>query len=413
MIIKYLPLFLLILPLVQAEDFPFTQSADEEFKKGFESTEGITLAEKQDTEEDKLRIGGTLMSEFNYVDVGPTFGNPNTLWMYGDSRLKNDLRGYVKGRLIYDPTLDETQRSPLTGNANKKENLDLEEVKLQLNLKKKVFLTVGKQKIKWGSGKFWNPTDFVNSMKRNMLRPDDERLGVGMVKAHIPIRNSNFYLISLLDDANTPSKLGTAFRLEVPFSSSELALSSAFRQARHTIYGFDFSTALWDLDVYAEIAYSKGSDKIFYDQYGTSFKRANDPITNWVAGLQYEYKYSDQDTFTLNLEYFQNEEGLKDAADYPMAILNFAYSPFYLSNHYAMAMLTLPKPGRLEDYSFTLYDLMNLTDKTTYLKLEITYTGIQDLAATLGLGAHFGDEKGELRLGGQDFDATARLRITF
>jgi hypothetical protein len=246
-------------PVARADEFPFSGSAESEFKKGFDKDAGISDTEKTGTEQDRLKLGGTLLSEFWYFDFsGMAYGNslvqPNSLWGYGDANLRNDVRAFVKARLIFDPTANPALISPLTGNPEQKTQSVLEELKLMFDAGRKAFFTIGKQKIKWGSARFWNPTDFVNTVRRPLLRPEDEREGVTLIKTHVPVRSSNFYLIQILDDASKIEDVGLAARAEVASRSGEFALSAAGKKGRRPSIGADASFGLWDLDVYSEVS---------------------------------------------------------------------------------------------------------------------------------------------------------------
>ena len=61
----------------------------------------------------------------------------------------------------------------------------LDQAWLRFDLGRTLFITAGKQHVKWGTSRFWNPTDFLQR-KRNPLEPFDVRTGVNMVK--LPIR---------------------------------------------------------------------------------------------------------------------------------------------------------------------------------------------------------------------------------
>lgn len=414
------PLVLVILSCLSisagalAEEFPGGSTptqmpTDEEFEQGFGEKTGLTSADREGIELDRLKLGGMLWNELLYSRLSASssvgrsayFSNPNSLWLYLDARLKDDVRGFVKLREIYDPT-------PATG----KSTTDLEELKLQFTLKKRVFFTVGKQKIKWGSGKFWNPTDFLNEQTRNFFYSQDLRSGVTLIKAHMPVGASNFYLIEKLDDAHQPAGLGHAMRAEVPIEASEIAASALLRNGRDPQFGLDVSTALWELDGYAEFAYSGGNRKTFYSRTGSATAPDRDQ-TAWTVGLNYEAIYQDKDSMVFALEYFNQALGYTDPAVYPTILAAGAYSPFYLSRHYGMFMVQLPKPGTWNDVTFTLFNLVNLTDRSAMSRVESLIDLYEDLQLNLAVGVHYGEGNGEFKQGGQSFDLASRLMIVF
>jgi hypothetical protein len=401
----------------RAEEFPFENggTTDAEFEKGF-GKEGISEAEKFTAEADRLKIGGALAADFYLYRTDGTAGrdyllNPNTLWLYLDSRLRNDIRGYVKAKAVFDPTADGQTTSPLTGAKNVQNQSDLEEMKVLFNVKKDVFFTLGKQKIKWGSGRFWNPTDVLNATKRDFLYADDRRSGVTLVKTHLPVGAANLYLVNSLDGAAKLGKVGNAVRAEVPIASSEIALTAANRPGGHSVWGADVSAGIWDFDVYSELAYAKAPNQIYYNASG-AFSRTSASV-NWVTGVSYERKYSDSDTVTLGLEYFRNGDGYANKADYGWPLAKGAYTPFDLSRQYGMFMIYLPAPGSWNDVSFTLFNVLNLTDRSALSKLNASIKALQDLQIELGLSVHYGDSAGELRLGNQRVDVSTRVMIQF
>lgn len=409
---RFLPVFLLLglssVPAL-AEDFPFESgSADAEFKKGFGDKEGLTQKDKDLADEDRLKIGGSLWSELTYVSLDPDgvidsfFGNQNSLWLYLDSRLKNDIRGYVKVKAIYDPTVNAGVLNPFTGDVSRGFVSDLEELKILFNLSKKAFLTVGKQKIKWGSGKFWNATDFLNNDQRNFLYSQDLRSGVSLIKTHVPVGASNFYMVQKLDGADQPEEVKHAFRAEVPFLTAEAAGSVLFSKDRDPVFGLDVSTALWELDAYGEISYT-----------ASTASTPNESLTHWVVGLSYDWQYLESDTLQLSLEYFRNGAGVTDTSKYYSIVTGGGYEPFRLSREYGMLMILMQEPGSWNDVSFVVFNLANLTDHSAMTRIETQLTGLQDLTFAFSVGAHYGNGNGEFKFGGQAVDVATRLMIDF
>lgn len=126
-----------------------------------------------------------------------------------DARPSDRVRGFVDGRLYYDPSLDQYSNStsgsgfgglqylsnstgpsspstltnpiPIPNNPQ----VALDQAWLKFDINRTVFVTAGKQHVKWGTSRFWNPTDFLSTQKRNPLLPYDLRLGNSMVKFEI------------------------------------------------------------------------------------------------------------------------------------------------------------------------------------------------------------------------------------
>lgn len=382
-----------------SEDLPPTSSSDE-FEKGFGASSGLTTEDKDTAEKDRLKIGGALATDFyffsTYRDATVSMSQPNSLWIYLDARLRNDIRGYFKGRAVFDST-SLTTKTGLSGQEIPASRSDIEELKLQFNAHQTVFFTIGKQKIKWGSARFWNPTDVLNSTRRDILYSDDRRSGVNLVKSHIPLGQANAYVIQLLNEAAEIKKIGHAARVEIPIATSELTLSVLKPYDTNVSLGADVSAALGPFDVYAEAAYSKPDDH----------------VVRWTSGINYEMNYSDVDSFNVTLEYFSNGSGEEDIARYQSILFGGAYVPYYLSKHYGMLMLMLPNPGSWNQTTFTLFNLLNITDKSAQSRFMFSQIWMQDLKFELSFGVHYGKETGEFRFGNQLVDVMTRLMIDF
>jgi hypothetical protein len=117
--------------------------------------------------------------------------------------------------------------------------------------------------VKWGVGRFWNPTDYLHPVKRDPLAVFDPRLGTAMVKLHLPweARGWNAYGVAVFEDiAGVPAatrrlgRLGVGGRAEVVLGPMELGLDALAQDGHRPRFGVDVSAGVWDLDVYAEAA---------------------------------------------------------------------------------------------------------------------------------------------------------------
>ena len=58
---------------------------------------------------------------------------------------------------------------------------------LRFDIARTVCVTVGKQHSRWGTARFWTPTDFLHIRRRNPLDVFDARTGTGaLLKLHLP-----------------------------------------------------------------------------------------------------------------------------------------------------------------------------------------------------------------------------------
>ena len=136
-----------------------------------------------------------------------------------------------------------------------------------------------------------------------------------------------------------------------------------------------------------------------------------------VAGASYSRKYNDNDTFTVGGEYFYNALGYADPSAYPGLVLphslslNDSANFFYLGRHYAALYLTLPAPYSLDNHTFTLSTLGNLSDRSFITRFDYSLIALTHMRFEAFVSARYGNENGEFRfgvshlnLGGVDFN---------
>ncbi|MBF0298241.1 MAG: hypothetical protein HQK51_05950 [Oligoflexia bacterium] len=382
-----------------------------------------------DFKDNSLQIGGFLRSEIYYYGnqhgklSENTISAPQTASIYLDSKLRNGIRAFIRGKDIYDPTIDSTEentqisptttestrtghtgeRTGRTGRPNVENLLQLEEMKLMFNINKTVFITAGKSKIKWGVSKFWNPTDFINNYHQDILKTVDERLGVPLIKAHIPVDTSNIYLLTILEDSSTSAKAGYAARMEIPISTKSEFTLSALHRGGHKNYGGDFSIGVGNFDFYAEAAMVQES---------SDASRS----TAYTLGASYEIGYADKESLIITGEYFHQSDGLSDAQNYTNYTYSFltpSYRPFYHSRDYAMVSITMPRPFSWSDYTFNLFNLENISDQSYILKFRVESKAIQDILFATEVTYHYGHTYGEFRYGGQLLDLSLSAEVNF
>ena len=411
--------------------------------------EGLVAAARR--LEDPLKIGGQIylraVTEWQEGQAPRDwyFASPNLLDLFADVRPNERVRGFVLGRLSYDPTLASGQASIAstspglylggsTATTLSNPHAILDQLWLNFDVAdRRAFLTAGRQHVKWGVGTFWNPTDYLHPVKRDPLAIYDVRPGTSLVKLHIPWekRGWNLYGVAVLEDlagdttqgVSRLGRIGGGGRAEIVLGTAELGLDALVQDGHHPRFGVDLSGGLGDLDLYAEAALRDGIDGTHWAMGSSPSDLAgyhrDDPtgFTPQVTlGGSWSVKYSDEDSLTVGAEYFYNAAGYADAHIYPFLLYGApalaptvppslvqqdptAYHPFYLGKHYAGAYLNLPNPGSWNNTTFTLSVLGNLSDKSFIARLDhsvliLTYLRIETFVA-----GHLGTEGGEFRLG--------------
>ena len=377
-----------------------------------------------------LRAAAAALEEQNPRDW--SLATPSLLDAYFDARPNPRVRGFVLARMQFDPTRPATAsmtgldpgggvpqlsllaaptRGPVVG---------LDQMWLRFDIKRTVFITAGKQHVRWGTARFWTPTDFLHVQRRNPLDPFDARAGTTMLKVHLPWeeRGWNLYaygITELADGSPTVADVAGAGRAEVVFGTAELGLGAMVERGRKPKLGADLSFGVWDLDLYGEIAlrYASEIDRVGFDEGAdvlTMFQqrwpifRESGLRPQVVGGFTYSRQYADKDIWTLGGEYFYNSLGYDDPNVYPglfpvpgVRALSEPPSFFYFGRQYAALFLALPSPGSWDLTSFSLSTLGNFSDRSFISRLDYSLTLLTHLRFEAFVAVHYGRSKGEFR----------------
>ena len=125
----------------------------------------------------------------------------------------------------------------------------LDQLWLRFDLGRTLFITAGRQHVRWGTARLWTPADLLHTRRRNCLDVFDARTGTTMIKAHLPIESLawNFYACAVTENQRgTPSLAGVAgaARAEIVLGSSELGLGVFLRHRAKPKYAADLSLGL-------------------------------------------------------------------------------------------------------------------------------------------------------------------------
>jgi hypothetical protein len=367
------------------------------------AAEGPTASvDAKSVTEENLQIGGTLSSEVDYyLQHGvpltkDTVSNPNILFLYLDSKLDQDNRVFARIRVFDDPTgvsggtpsSTASFTNPYGFGTGTSDNLQvsLQELKISANIDHQIFFTIGRQKVKYGTAKFFNPTDFLNSQAFNFFLPTDERPGVDMVKAQLPSGTSNFYLAGLTGNPSSGNPAGGYAREELGYDSfagilgaGEISLSGYLPKNQAGKAGFDISQAVGDLDVYFEGAFGQ-------DTTG-DWKDANS------VGASWDIRYADRSTniVTLQAEHFQAG--------------NLA--------EYGVFSIYLDQPGDWSDITFIETNLFDLIDQSGLSRLDTVYQFTQQVSGRVYVSGEWGHLGGTFYPLGQVAQTGARMDVSF
>lgn len=347
---------------------------------------------------DHLNIGGRLelrtqggQQESQRFQEG-AFSQSKQADIYFDSRPNDRMRAYLSGRF------KENHSSP----AGVTRSQDIDELWFKWNYDKQLFFTVGKQHLKWGSGKFWNPTDFTASASKDPFDLVDQRLGRDMIKVHLPFEKQgyNYYLILQYNDTTRNDQIGVALRGEYAVGGvAEVAWSMQSQAHAPLRLGFDISAGVGPVDVYAENAWSRRENRMFYtgaidvasNTFPTVEQRTDDWFHQGVVGVQKTWKYSDDDNVTFGAEYFTNGLGYDDRKLELLSLLTGQSPALYAGKQYAGLYMQAIHPGSWNNTSLFLNGLQNISDDTTVVRLTSSFELFRQANIDIFASRCFGD----------------------
>ena len=403
-----------------------------------------SLQDALDERSDRLAIGGNLFLRLEYRASRQgrfdeqTLVSPSTMDLYLDARPVDRVRTYARARLAYDFTAPATAEepapvgdgAPTLGEQFTRQQTEvfLDQLWVKFDAAQRVFFTVGKQRVRWGTGRIWNPTDALNEQRFNPFALFDPRLGVGLVKVHVPFEDlgANVYAMALLDGADRLDRVGGAMRAEIPLSRAELAVSATYRRDTPWRLGFDASAGVGDFELRAEVAglYDL-RDPFFAGRWSVDAPleladlevayRDDELVVQAVLGFDYTLTYGDDEQAIVGLEYFFNDAGYGGSDLYPLLLLAPAlgdiqapgvdlgfrapprslFQPLYLGRHYLAALAVLPTPFGLEDHSVTLTAIANLSDQTGVARVDHSVRLLPFLTLRSYVNVYLGSAGGE------------------
>lgn len=410
--------------------------------------------------EDALKIGGQLYLRAittisQHQSLGhSSFSVPTLLDVYLDARPTDRLRAFVLGRMAYDPLLSSTTvvtGVPTTATAFQQVSnpaVYLDQAWLAFDIARSVFVTAGRQHAKWGTGRFFNPDDFLASQPRDPLVVFDARLGVSMLRVQIPWERTglSFTAVAVFESTQNVSTTGTtvgtsgnsvnlisstsntsngliedvggAGQVEWDFKGGAVGINALAQRNRAWRVGAYTTAGIGDFDVYGEAVVkqcldlpkmppnttcgpSSSSGIIVPGVYsGYGFGDVQQPTSSAffqaVAGFTYSINVEGNKSITLGAEYFYNRASFT-AAQYPNLIFQGAYQPFYLGRNYlAVSATFLDTTAKT---TWVLTNIGNLTDVSFITRVDFLVTVLSYLQVESFVAVDYGHLGGEFRFG--------------
>jgi hypothetical protein len=357
------------------------------------------LPEGREPQRDLLTLGGIYYQRAELSGARGTEGTsldpvlPSLVDLFLDIKPSESTFAFIRGRLLYDP-LDPALVSP-TG--------VLDQLWFKFDIAQRVFISAGRQQIKWGSSRIWNPTDFLRQPNPRPFDSFDLRTGIDMLRVNVPWESmmSNLWLITTVDlngPDSRPVRYGGAVRAEVARGPGELALTAAFQQGRRPRYGLDWSMGVGPVDLYTELALVRDSDVKLWErtEEGFSPRAPAGPKLITSAGAAATFRTADVFMTVFRLEGFYNPLGYEDRALLTWLRSTGDYRALFFSRYYVMAQASISRRSQYQP-DLTTTVVMSLGDRSGMGRLDGTVYALRDLVVQAFVQVPFGQRGSEFR----------------
>jgi hypothetical protein len=378
--------------------------------------------------------------------TGKTNWKGNSLFAYLegnvslDIRLQKDVKAFVNLDAYYTPQgqdnykmYEQLRPDGSTTNITLKETLNtivnFKEIYLSANLDRKVYLVLGKQVLQWGRTYFWQPTDLINIDRKDFFNLDNQiREGNFGLKLHIPFgTRANIYGFLDANGVKNFDGLGTAGKLEFLLGRTEFALSAWQKKTFFPVYGVDFSTRLLGFSVAGEAAFSTGDNQMRLKKTNVTFpvpmevyfpyREREKLVYRACISLSRSFTWELEDRITVVGEFLHNSEGYAENmfAKDPLTRMMFLQG-FYKSGYYGKdyaALFTSMKRFFLQDLSFSMNGLANLTDLSYVVSTGLTWTPVFNFSASFNVSGFFGPPDTEYVFSGVGANCDLNISVRF
>ncbi|MGE5576734.1 MAG: hypothetical protein ACM3TT_05995 [Syntrophothermus sp.] len=187
-------------------------------------------------------------------------------------------------------------------------NLSLQQAYVDLLLPRNAFLRAGRQKIAWGTGFAWNPTNYIGAGKN---RADLAAEKPGVDALNVEVNSGRYSGTVVLKPGDHWGEGAAAAKLGFQVLHGDLSLSVYKGQdefGSKRAVGGDFATTLGDYVLYGEAAWQAGNRRAYVTNAGEVQERPDQGYFHGVAGV---YRNFASNTFLL-LEYYHSQEGWND-----------------------------------------------------------------------------------------------------
>lgn len=231
-------------------------------------------------------------------------------------------------------------------------------------------VVVGRQRVSWGTGRVWNPTDLFNPINpANFSKIEKDGADAIALKYNIG-QFTDLNVVYNPQEIIANSNYG--FRFRTNFSEYDASFVGGSFDNRY-IVGLDFAGNLFDAGVRGEGIFSINEEN------------SDDTFVKFILGADYQFS---PELYAV-IEYHFNGEGKKDKSEYQYElkrlingeILNLSRNYLYASVNYQITPLL----------TGSLMNLSNLNDKSGFAGIFSNYSVTENLYLALGFQLSYGE----------------------
>ena len=417
---------LLCAALVLCPAAAFAESAASEMEM-FSSSEVVTQSTVTAAAAEKNTVGfsGQVVSVMEDVVYSSSTADPLNTYITGnlflDARLKNDVKAFANLETSYYPNQRLTTAT-------------LREVFLDFNLDHRVYFRTGKQVLQWGTCYLWHPTDLVNVEKIPFVPKIGYREGAYGLKFHVPF-GTDYNIYGFLDTghADTDRDLGGALKFEFLAGRTEMSFSGWTKRNRRSVFGYDLTTRLGDVDIAGEVSVAHRDNNLFIRTDNgalETFRKDQEWVTKAALDFSKGFRLGNfNDRLTVTSEFYYNQDGYTDNLFRDKTAYSFFGSPVtgtkgafllgnglydanYLSRYYG-AVFTSISRFIITDMTLNMNYIHNFNDNSGALSAGVTYRNLNDFTVGFLVLTPLGPANAEYTFSGAKLFAQLTAGVSF
>jgi len=235
---------------------------------------------------------------------------------YADLRQSDLIRLYVAGSFNYDPS------NYLSTKDYSSPTFSLDELFVDTQINEKAFFRLGKQRISWGVGYWYKPSDVLSLSAIDPDDPTAARAGPFAFKVDVPMKLNHLMVYMVPPVSGTAGSSSIASKYDLVVNGWELSFAGYGRAdmlARPRGI-FTFTGAVGPFDVYGENVLLYGSDRIYVRESSTTpgtyetYRQENSPFFQSTLGIKYSASYSSGLSYSVHVQGYYNGTGYADSS---------------------------------------------------------------------------------------------------